>query len=140
MLHNQAWDKAPRGTQRSSLGQCRDQQHKPIKPRPLSGEVSLQGASVPSRQAPCRGCTAVLNLKDSSGSTASFSVSLDLFLLTQKEPAAAKAKAGPAPKRTQRPCKTGFKEELIVQRAILEEGARKREGAQRGRKRKPEST
>lgn len=96
---------------------------------------------MPSRQAPCRGCTAVPSLKDSSGSTASFSVSFDLFLLTQEEPAAAKAKAGPAPKRRQRPCKTGFKEELIVQEAILEEGARRRrEGAQRGRKRKPEST
>lgn len=64
VLRNQAWDKAQRGTQKNSLRQCTDQQHKPIKPWPLAGEVFHRGASVPSRQTPRRSCTAVLNSKD----------------------------------------------------------------------------
>lgn len=48
-----------------------------------------------------------------------------MFLLTQKQPAAANAELGRLP--SAKACKNELKEEPIAQKAILEEGARKRE-------------
>lgn len=63
VLRNQAWDKAQRHTEEFTEA-AHGSQHKPIKLRPLAGEVLRRGGSVPSRQTPHSSCTAVPNLKD----------------------------------------------------------------------------